>query len=322
MLKALCSSFADGKKKKWEPVPNKVIKDHLLKNTIHEEGFAVLNLLSDVQVDALLELYHKTHRLFNDGGGGMFYGLYSMDLEYRKRVHIEIQQIIAPILEDHFIDFKNVVNFFITKLPGPKSELNIHQDMTSLDENKYSPLSIWIPLHDVHEQNGALCLVPKSHRFFSPYRGISFETPYGNITPDILPYLRPIPLKKGQALLFDPRLLHHSLPNMSSEPRIAIVAGVFPLEAQIITCFKDPDPKAEIELLLQPEEFLLTNTNFYLHCTDRPMTGEKIASVGKPMPPLTGKNFVKLCQEAGVLPYEGDLPFLKTPCQMIGEPVS
>jgi len=321
MLQALRSLLFPESEDNWTPVPHEVFRDEALKKTIHDDGYAILDMLSDEEVNRLLDLYGQTHKLSNESGG-MFYGLYSMDLDYRRQVHEEIRTILSRALDGLFHDYKNIVNFFITKLPGPKSELNIHQDMTSLDESKYSPLSLWIPLHDVNEENGALCLVPRSHRFFSPYRSISFETPYGSLTQDIMPYLRPIILKKGQALCFDPRLLHHSLPNMSSAPRLAVVAGVFPKEADLITCFKEPSPEAQIELLHQPEDFLLTNTNFYMFCTDRPKTGDRIGFVGKPMAPLSSKKFAQLCKNAGVLPYEGALPFLNTECQMIGEPVS
>jgi ectoine hydroxylase-related dioxygenase (phytanoyl-CoA dioxygenase family) len=320
MLEKLLAKIIPAKTAKWEPVLHEVVKDENLQAELHQTGYAIKSLLNDNQLKALSEIYHETHRLKAEEGG-MFYGMYSLDLEYRKKVHEQIAAILQPVLEEHFVSYKNIINFFVVKLPGPKSELNIHQDMTSLDEFKYSPLSLWIPLHDIHEKNGAVCVVPKSHRLFSPYRSISFETPYGNLTEDIVQYLRPVYLKKGQALFFDPRILHHSLPNMSTEPRVALVAGIFPEDAEVITCFKEPQPKAEIELLLQPDDFLLTNTNFFHSCTDRPSTGETFKTVGQPMNSISAAEFRKKCMQLGILPYEGQIPFYKTDCSMIGEPV-
>lgn len=313
-------SFFRGRDVKWRPVPHSVVRATSLAEQLHTEGYSVAELFNQEQILLLKDLYNETHNL-SSSEGGMFYGMYSLDLNYRKHVHHKISEIIQPALDTLFKDYKNVVNFFISKLPGPQSELNIHQDMTSLDETLFSPLSIWIPLHDVNEENGALCVVPRSHFMFSPFRSISFQTPYGNLSDEIAQYLRPVYMKAGQALIFDPRILHHSLPNFSNSPRVAIVAGIFPSEAEIITCYKEPEPDAAIELLLQPDDFMFTNDNFFHNCTARPKTGKTIATVGKPMAPLSTKAFKEKCALLGIQPYEGQLPFLKQPCKMIGEPV-
>jgi hypothetical protein len=314
-------SFLKKEPRSWRPLPHTVIKDAGTAEIIHQEGFVVAEALDESQIQLLQKLYASTHDLKSDEGG-MFYGMYSLDMAYRKKVHDAIAEILTPVFESFFKDYKNIVNFFITKLPGPKSELNIHQDMTAMDETKYSPLSVWIPLQDVTEENGALCVMPRSHFMLSPYRSISFEAPYGHLSSEIIRYLRPIRLKAGQVLIFDPRILHHSLPNLSSSPRVAIVAGIFPEEAEIITCFKEPEPSATIELLLQPDDFMFTNDNFFHHCTDRPKTGQPIARVGKPMPALTLKAFRKHCQDLDIQPYDKSLPFYNNTCHMIGEPLS
>lgn len=321
MLNQLIAKLKPSKRPGWKPLPHEVVRDENLKDKLHQNGFAILELLNQKQLKALTELYEQTHQLKAEQGG-MFYGMYSLDLDYRKKVHEQIAEILQPVLEKHFKSYKNIINFFIVKLPGPKSELNIHQDMTSLDETRFSPLSIWIPLQDVNEENGALCIVPKSHFMFSPYRSISFDTPYGNISSAIAPYLRPVNLKAGEALMFDPRILHHSLPNMGNKPRVAIVAGIFPQDAEIITCFKEPEAESTIELLLQPDDFMFTNDNFFHNCTARPKTGIMVANVGKPMPPLTPAQFDRKCAELGIEPYDGKLAYLNETCQMIGEPVS
>jgi hypothetical protein len=306
--------------KEWEPVLHFVVKDTELREVLHTDGYCIVDFADESIIDQLCELYKRLHKLDNREGG-MFYGLYSMDMAYRKEVHDAINEMLSERFDYFFTDYKNVINFFITKLPGPKSELNIHQDMTSLDENRFSPLSVWLPLQDINKDNGAVCLIPRTQYFFSPYRSISFTSPYQHLSQEVLPYLRPIYLKKGQALLFDPRVLHHSMPNLSKDPRIAIVSGIFPEEADIITCFKEPRSGSKIELLLQPEEFLLYNKNFYQNCTDRPETGERIGQVSKEMPSMSAREFRNLCEKYKVEPYEGSITFMNNNCEMIGEPV-
>ena len=125
----------------WEPVRHTVFQDATLAQRIHDDGFAVVRLWSDRQLTALQSVCNREHRL-QPADGGMFYSVYSQDLAYRRRVHDEIAAIMRPTLDEHFVDYRNVVNMFVVKAPGPASEFGLHQDTTALDEFRYSLLSI------------------------------------------------------------------------------------------------------------------------------------------------------------------------------------
>ncbi|MCX6199880.1 MAG: phytanoyl-CoA dioxygenase family protein, partial [Bacteroidetes bacterium] len=177
---------------------------------------------------------------FEIAKGGMFYSLYSRDIEYRKTVHESIGEIMKPVYDSLFSDYKVVLNSFIVKVSGPESEFCLHQDSTSIDETKYSSLSVWIPLQDTNMSNGCMCVVPYSHRMFSPYRGISFEQPFESIEGTVRKYLYPIELKKGDIFLFDNRIVHNSVINTSGENRVVVMSGIYPKEAPEIN--KRPSP--------------------------------------------------------------------------------
>jgi len=223
----------------WAPVPHTVFKDATLAGQIHDQGYAVLRLWTDAQIDALQAICDREHRL-QPAEGGMFYSVYSQDLSYRRRVHDEIATIMAPTFDQYFIDYRNVVNMFVVKASGPASEFVIHQDTTALDEFRYSPLSLWSPLCDVDADNGALCLVPRSHRFFSPYRGVSMPFPFSGIQDTVREFLQPLHMRRGEALIFDNRVVHSSLPNRSGRNRDVIVSGIFPAQATFQICFSNP----------------------------------------------------------------------------------
>ena len=192
----------------------------------------------------------------------MFYSLYSRDIEYRKIVHESISEIMKPVYDSLFSDYKVVLNSFIVKVSGPESEFCLHQDSTSFDETKYSSLSVWIPLQDTNMSNGCMCVVPYSHRMFSPYRGISFEQPFESIEETVRRYLYPIELKKGDIFLFDNRIVHNSVINSSGENRVVVMSGIYPKEAPLLSCFKDPEvTESQIELIEQEPDFLLTYPN-------------------------------------------------------------
>lgn len=304
----------------WRPIPHTVLKDANLRTVLHEEGIAIRPFLNEAQLKELRALYQAEHQIA-DSDGGMFYSVYSRDFAYRQRIHHAIQAILQPTLDQWLTDYRTVLNSFIIKASGPKSEFYLHQDTTGLDETKYSTLSFWIPLEDVDETNGAMCVIPKSHHWFSPYRGISFPPPYQDIADTVRAYLKPVPVKAGEAVIFDNRILHNSLPNTSGKNRVVVMAGVFPKEAPIMTCFKDPTAKnAKIELIEHNDDFLLRYPNFLIDCHVRPDVGRSVGFVKDQYPPISAETFERLCAENGIEKQDfiaqemGD-------CNLIGEPL-
>lgn len=304
----------------WSPREHSVFKDHDLAKEIHEIGYKVLPLLDKNGIANLNALYEENHTL-NMEDGGMFYSMYSKDKAYRYRVHGEISKILTPILEDVFKDYKNVINAFVVKGSGGKSEFYVHQDTTALDEFKHSPISLWIPLHDIEQENGAMCLVEKTHWFFSPYRGVSFQFPFTGINDVVRSYLKPITMKAGEVLIFDPRVIHNSLLNKSGKNRLAVICGIFPAQAKFVTCFQDSiSPESPIELYEHNDSYLLEYPNFFYECHERPSSGEVIGTVDENFPEMTSEEFELLCKENNISKQNLLDSQQKTACEMIAEP--
>lgn len=130
--------------------------------------------------------------------------------------------------------------------------------------------------------------MPKTHGFFHPYRGISFSAPFKNYEDLLKRYLVPIDLKAGDILLFDNRLVHYSHLNNSHQPRVVVMSGIFPIEAEIISVYKDENtPNSPIEIYQQTDDFLVTNTAFYENCTARPYRGEIVEKIEAPLEETT-----------------------------------
>jgi hypothetical protein len=303
----------------WKPAPYSIIKDKELTQTIESKGFSIKNTLTTEIINQLRQLYSEHHQIENDKGG-MFYSIYSQDTDYRKKIHKQIGAILQPIVEQYFRDYKMVLNSFVVKVSGPKSEFYLHQDTTGLDEWKYSPLSLWIPLQDVDETNGCLGAIPYSQHFFTPYRSISFPAPFDNIQSTVKQYLQPLDMKAGEMMIFDNRMLHHSYSNLSGKDRIAVICGLFPKEAKMITCHK-PEYVCggKVELIEHDDDFLLRGKNFLIDCQKRPETGESIGWVEDPFPEITAAEFETLCEKYG-LKKTSEKIFENTECTMIGEP--
>lgn len=304
----------------WSPVKHSVFRDQVLAEQIHREGYAVLPLLSEDQVERLADIYRREHSLSTDAGG-MFYSMYSSDHEYRLRVHQEIQEILLPVLETHFTHYKNVINSFVVKMSGDQSEFYVHQDTTAVDEFAFSPLSLWIPLQDITPENGALTIVERTHRFFSPYRGVSFPFPFSGILNTIRRYLRPVYMKRGEVLVFDPRIVHNSMKNTSGKDRVAIICGVFDKDARFITCYKDPKvADAPIECYEHEDDYVLKYPNFFYDCHVRPTSGTKIKEVNDQFGPMPEDTFLELCAMYALEPQDILSTESGIQCNLVAEP--
>lgn len=308
----------------WKPALHQIVKSKEMQLELHTKGFSVVSLTNETITNQLLQLYSKSHHI-ESKNGGMFYSIYSQDLDYRRSVHESILKILLPFLESYFNDYKPVLNSFVVKVAGPKSEFYLHQDTTGLDEWKHSPLSLWIPLQDVDEKNGCLGVIPFSQHFFSPYRSISFPAPFDNIQQTAKQYLSPLRMKVGEVLVFDNRILHHSYANHSGKDRVAVICGLFPKEASMITCHKPVyECGGKVELIEHDDDFLLTGKNFLIDCQKRPETGKTLGWVDDNYHSIQPNEFEELCkiyQVEKVVDYSDNHSQLQhTDCAMIGEP--
>ncbi len=302
----------------WKPVKYSFFIDEQLCSQVYEMGYAKVSFLNPEQLKELNELYTETHNI-QQSNGGMFYSVYSNDIAYRKKIFSRINEILTPSFQKYFKDFRVVMNSFVVKASGPKSEFYVHQDSSGLDETQYSCISLWIPLHNIGPDNGAMAVMEKSHSLFSPYRGISFKAPFDNIHGAVKKYLKPVFMEAGEALFFDNRLVHNSLANSSGKNRVVATCGIFPVEAKIITCFKNL-PGDDIELIAHDDEFMTTYPKFLNGCFDRPDDGQTVGFIKDNYPLLTETELDALCNAKGIAPvYLIDTKSVAD-CNMIGEP--
>ncbi|HEX2899601.1 MAG TPA: hypothetical protein VHS96_07780, partial [Bacteroidia bacterium] len=100
----------------WQPVPPMIVRDAALTEEIANEGFAVRPFLNAEALAALREIYAREHAIAN-AEGGMFYSLYSQNLDYRQRIDQEVGAVMQPYLESFFHSYKTVLHGFIVKVP-------------------------------------------------------------------------------------------------------------------------------------------------------------------------------------------------------------
>lgn len=305
----------------WKPSEHVVIIESEMKAAIADRGFCKVDSSKWVDFEVLERVYNSTHGE-NRQGGGMFYSVYSQNLAYRKKVDSDLGSALKPLFDALFKDYKTVINSFIVKHSGPKSEFYLHQDSTGLNEWKHSPLSLWMPMKDAAIENGCMWVVPGSHKWFSPYRGISFPSMFDDHRELLKPYLIPIEVKKGEALIFDNRIVHLSGANLGGRPRVVVMSGIFPQDAELISVYRDEHANGPVEIYAQNEDYLTENLNFYIDCTVRPRTGRKIADIQNVKLKMTADELQTLLEKQATISnvqYEASLT--NVACDIIQEPV-
>ena len=253
-----------------------------------KEGYIVKDFLSEEDVSRLVDSYEKLHP---DGVRGFYCTTYNRDLEHRASVEEEILKITFPRIEAIFKDFRIFFGSFIVKNPGPESELNLHQDMSLVDESKYTGINIWCPLVSLDKQNGAIEVIPQSHRLFPTYRGASIPAIYDDIAPELKKYTKPMYLKAGQAIIFDQSIIHYSPANLSKNPRPVINVFISQKNASILICYFDKDQSSnKIEFFEQDENFLRNFQQFGDDIFSRPKIGKSIGFREYNFPKLTSES--------------------------------
>jgi ectoine hydroxylase-related dioxygenase (phytanoyl-CoA dioxygenase family) len=103
-----------------------------------------------------------------------------------------------------------------------------HQDKSYWPQASANPvITVWVPLVDATLENGCLHIMPRTHRqrLLSWHRETVTGTGYLETDADQLGAEHtavPLPVKKGDAILFNDRCIHSSTPNRSNHVRWAI----------------------------------------------------------------------------------------------------
>lgn len=261
-----------------------LFNDPTLQDSFNRDGFVIIRLLDEHQVKTLNALYKK---MYPQGVEGFFTTTFENDPEHRKTVSQSIQKICKARLDEIFKEYKIMFSSFIVKAPDEKSELILHQDMTLVDESKFTGTNVWCPLIDLDEQNGAIQLIPQSHRFYFTYRGASLPDIYDNVKDYVKNYLKPLYLKAGEAVIFDQSIIHYSPRNESQRERPVINTFVTSTAAKINICYWDKESSDEIEIFEQKDDFLENFENFGHNIFKRPTIGRSLGKTKYHFPLLT-----------------------------------
>ena len=248
-----------------------VFKDLNLQKKFDEQGFVLLDLLSEKDIESLRSVYAQH---FPATKSGFFINIWDNNFAERKAISYKTKKILTPYTNSLFDNFKFVVSVFTAKKAKAVENFALHQDITITDESLFPSISLWCPLQDVDENNGALSVVPGSHRIPAIPRGMNIPPQIEKIS-ELLKekYTRIIPMKTGQVIIWNHKLIHGSGVNNTQSDRIASVSLLMPEKAPVLIYYSDKKDNSELDA----EVFELEEDYYnYYEVTQKP-SGEKVS---------------------------------------------
>src|SRR5215467_811502 len=210
-----------------------LFKDAQLQAQFERDGYAVIDLLDQEKVNDL-KLFYRGLGYRPSSPNAFQVSLDNESPDFVRTLFERLNATVGNNLERHFKDYKIFTASFVTKSTDRLGVVPPHQDWTFVDESKFWSATVWCPLVDVNEENGALGVIKGSHRFYDhvrPSPSPQFAPPFKDQLNLIFPYLKIVKLKAGQSIVFDNRTIHASPPNTSAELRVAFGIGITQREA-------------------------------------------------------------------------------------------
>lgn len=198
---------------------------------IDRDGYSTLDLLSRRQCSQLRRLVRQTTRSM----GPRFYASvahgFGQDAAQFQR---EALDMVGDTLRQTVPDMEPFLASITAKGPRTPQPLPFHHDWTYTDERLFRTLFIWCPLVTTSPKNGTLQVVAGSHKWFEGIRPSREHEAAHNFQQALTQAAVAIPLKAGQAVAFNPAVLHGSPPNNSRRDRPAVTFALVDAGAPLL----------------------------------------------------------------------------------------
>lgn len=247
-----------------------IFKDTYLQKRFDEDGYVVFDFISALQTQQIADKFYEIHLQIPEG----FYAdAYNSDDKLKEEIFRHTDKIIQPTLESFFENYKKLGATFLCKAPGENGKVGVHQDWTIVDEAKYFSATIWIPLQDVDENNGALRVIPGSHLFFDAVRSNNIPYSYRGNESFLWENMITVPMKLGQAFVLNHAVIHGSSPNLTNKERLVIAYGLTHKDASLVFYHKEKNEQSDtIEKYEMPDDFFQR----YYNVGQRPEFGKLV----------------------------------------------
>ena len=202
-----------------------------LQRRLESDGFIRVPFLDGGAVARLRELWA---RVAPSEVKGIYSNVHSLDVDTNRRIDQVITEVFRGPFDRLFVGARLGGASFLVKGTGPDSASTPHQDWSTVEEDRTRSLSVWVPLVDVDESNGALQVIPGSHRLRMSIRSLDSPSLYMDFDEDLDPFLEAVPARAGDAVVYAHDLFHGSRPNASARVRVCAVSGIVTDGARLV----------------------------------------------------------------------------------------
>lgn len=230
---------------------SKIFRDSENDKQYHRDGFVLVDLFSEREVEALRAQYHSLAIERKAGFHTTFQNANS------ERVFALIKAAAEKPLNELFADYRIVTGLYLVKESGEDSAVPIHQDWNLVDESRCASLNVWIPLVDTTFTNGGLHLIKGSHRVGGTVRGTRVPDPCECCLDITLDQMTLVTTRVGQAVVYDSRVLHASPANRSGAERVVCMIAVIPRAAELLH-YRFNEREGMLERYAATEQFFLS----------------------------------------------------------------
>jgi hypothetical protein len=235
-----------------------IFNDPALQAQYEDVGYVIVDLLTPNEVAALSATYK--HLNGQPTFSSFATSNMSMDANYRRSVSDAVIKTFNRGIEKYMDNCKMFFGIFTSKQPSnERSICPMHQDPAYVDESKYSGITVWVPLIDTNEVNGALEVIDRSQLLNSWPRTTLPRFPYTDLAAVMVDkYYKRLDIKAGQAYIGSSKVFHWSPSNLSNVERVAALAWLAEEESQMLCYYQDyQNPGDTMEVFeVQPEHYI------------------------------------------------------------------
>ncbi|MFN7149745.1 MAG: phytanoyl-CoA dioxygenase family protein [Microthrixaceae bacterium] len=190
------------------------------------DGYVTVQLLDSDGVAAVRAIREQHGTAPGDPGTGLFNDTWSIDRTYKRTVSRALLDAMGDAVADTLVEHRILGLVHIVKWPGDGGRVPAHRDPSFVDEAAHRSAAVWCALEDLGPDDGVLRVVPGSHLLGS---GVRVHQAPENLYPDVDEHADElsvaVPLRAGEAIVYDHRLIHLSDPIGGVRER-TVVAGV------------------------------------------------------------------------------------------------
>jgi hypothetical protein len=227
---------------------NSIFKDAKRQAAFDRDGYVRIGLLNPEQVERLVNCYEKNKAEHQKVGTSHHTSTDTQNLQLIVEEDALIKELFVRELDKVMVDYKPLVGCFHIKESGQGTATGIHQDPTFVDDRRYVSANVWVALHDIDSSNGNLFFVKGSHRVSDTLR-VTPNSPvyYHSFAGSLREMATEVPLKAGEAVIFNNATIHGATDNQSAQRRLAATLLVCSKEAQWQIYYND-EARAELPI--------------------------------------------------------------------------